>query len=38
MIQQALAELLKWRVKYRNLNELALVFRSHDEVLADLDG
>lgn len=37
MLQEALSQLLRWRVKYRHLNELAIVFRSHDELLATIE-
>ena len=36
LVQEALKKLLQWRVQYRHLNELAIVFRSHDEVLQQI--
>lgn len=36
MLHEALATLLRFRVKYRHLQELAIVFRAHDELLEQM--
>lgn len=33
LLQEALSKLMVWRAQYRCLNELAIVFRAHEEVL-----
>ena len=37
MLDEALRNLMQWRAKYRHLQELALVFRAHDEVLETVE-
>jgi len=34
LLQEALNKLMQWRMQYRHLNELQIVFRTHDELLA----
>ena len=36
LLDEALRKLMSWRIEYRHLNELIIVFRSHDEVLSTI--
>ena len=36
MLQEALSRLMSWRVQYRQLNELAIVFRAQDKLIEEL--
>jgi len=36
LLQESLMKLMQWRRQYRSLNELAIIFRSHDELISSL--
>jgi len=36
LLQESLRKLMSWRMEYRHLNELTIIFRSHDELLSEI--
>lgn len=36
LLQEALTKLMQWRLKYRSLNELGIIFREHERLISEI--